>query len=276
MTSISSSRLSGVKWRARSVESLLEEIEVVHKRYGFNAINFVDDNFTLNPERVTSLCEEIIRRNWDIFWWAMSRVDTIVKSPDMVEVMAKAGLKRMFIGFESASQRTLDIYGKKTHVSDAKVAMQILRKNKVQVVGSFIFGGLHETKEDVEATIRFANQLGLDSAQFGILTPYPGTKLYKDVENRLLSKNWELYTGSVPLTTLDYLSSEELARLFIKANLSFYLHPKKIALVTSVISDPAFLETNFLAPLREVLGRDRADSLLGEVKLPRILRRYSY
>jgi len=253
---------------------MLEEIEVVHKRYGFNAIHFVDDNFTLNSERVTSLCEEIIRRNWDIFWWAMSRVDTIVKNSDMVESMARAGLKRMFIGFESASQRTLDVYGKKTHVSDAKVAMQILRKNKVEVVGSFIFGGLHETKEDVEETIRFANQLGIDSAQFGILTPYPGTKLYQDVENRLLSKNWELYTGSVPLTRLDNLSSEELARLFIKANLSFYMHPKNIALIISVLSDPAFLKRNFFTPLREVLGEDRAASLLGEMKLRHILRRY--
>jgi anaerobic magnesium-protoporphyrin IX monomethyl ester cyclase len=272
----SASQFAGVKWRARSVESMLEEIEVVHKRYGFNALHFVDDNFTLNPERVTNLCEEIIRRNWDIFWWAMSRVDTIVGNPDMIEVMARAGLKRMFVGFESASQRTLDGYGKKTNVSDAKVAMQILKKNKVEVVGSFILGGLYETKEDVEETIRFANQLGIDSAQFGILTPYPGTNLYKDVENRLLSKNWRLFTGSVPSITLNYLSSEEVARLFIKANLSFYLHPKKIALITSVMSDPAFLETNFLAPLREVLGKDRADSLLEAVKLPRILRRYSY
>ena len=116
----SSSQFSGVRWRPRSVDGILEEIDLIYRKYDYRAINFIDDNFTLNPDRAMEISERIIAGGYDLNWEAMSHVETVVKNPGMVKVMARSGLKWMFLGFESGSQEILNEYGKKSTVEDAK------------------------------------------------------------------------------------------------------------------------------------------------------------
>jgi len=92
----------------------------------------------------------------------------------------------------------------------------------VRVTGSFILGALNETRDMMKETISFAKSLNPATAQFSILTPYPGTKLYERVRDRLLTKDWEIYTGIHPTIKLDHVSPQELRRLFFMACLSFY------------------------------------------------------
>ncbi|NIN92576.1 radical SAM protein, partial [bacterium] len=66
----SSSQFFGVRWRARSVENIFEEMELLHKEYNYRALQFVDDNFTLNPTRAIRLSEKIIKQGWDLIWGA--------------------------------------------------------------------------------------------------------------------------------------------------------------------------------------------------------------
>jgi len=212
----------GVRWRPRSVENIFEEVELLYEKYNYRALSFLDANFTLNPRRAIKLSEKIIKQGWDLIWLAESRVDTIVKNPYMVRMMAKAGLKEIFIGFESGSQEVLNGYGKKTLVSDAPKAMEILRENNVKVIGSFILGALNETKDMMKETINFAKWLNPTRVQFTILTPFPGTRIYERVKDRLLTKNWEFYSGLNPTIKLDHVSPEELRRLQVKAYFSFY------------------------------------------------------
>jgi anaerobic magnesium-protoporphyrin IX monomethyl ester cyclase len=223
----SSSQFFGLGWRARSVENILEEMELLHKAYNYRALSFMDDNFTLNPSRAIKLSEKILEQGWDLIWGALSRVNTVVKNPGMVRIMAKAGLRWIFLGFESGSQHVLDGYGKKALVQDALRAMEILKENDVRVTGSFILGAPDETKDMMKETIKFAKRLNPRTAQFTILTPYPGTKLYERVKDRLLSENWEMYTCLHPTIRLDHVSPEELKRLFIMAYFSFYGRPGK-------------------------------------------------
>ncbi len=223
----SASQFSGVKWRARSVENVIAEVEVLYEKYGYRALSFVDDNFTLDPTRAIAISEEIIRRRWDLVWAAMTRVDTIVKHPEMVQAMARSGFSWTFIGFESGTQETLDQYGKKATIGEALKAMEILKTNMVQVTGAFILGELHETPQMVRQTIDFAKQLDPRRAQFSILTPYPGTRLFARVEDRLLTRNWELYSGMYPTIELDHMSPTQLRRLFLRAYQEFYGRPRK-------------------------------------------------
>lgn len=164
----------------------------------------------------------------DLEWWAFSRIDTIVKNEKMVQLMAKAGLRQVFIGFESGDQETLDGFGKNLEADTAFKGMEILRKNKIDAWGSFIIGCLDETKEMVKRTIRYAKKLDPAYAQFSVLTPYPGTRLYDSVKDRLLTDNWEIYWGGQPVIRLDKISPKELQRLIIRAYLSFYLRPEKL------------------------------------------------
>lgn len=223
----SSSEFFGVRWRARSAGNIVDEVGVLYEKYGYRAISFVDDNFTLNPARAIKVSEMIIAKGWDVIWAAMTRVDTIVKHPEMIRAMARAGFRWTFIGFESGSQEALDAYGKKAQVGDALLAMEILRENNVEVTGAFILGAPGETKAMMRQTIRFARRLNPRRAQFSVLTPYPGSKLYTDVQDRLLTRNWELYSGMHPTMRLDHISSAGMRGIQFEAYSTFYLRPSK-------------------------------------------------
>jgi anaerobic magnesium-protoporphyrin IX monomethyl ester cyclase len=224
----SSSIFSGIKWRARSPENILEELEVLHKGYGFKAIAFWDDNFTLDPKRVIEICEGILKRNWHFKWWAFSRTESILKYPKMVELMAKAGNYMLFIGFESANQEVLDSYGKKLITDKAKEVIDTLRRYKIKIMGSFIIGAIGETKEMIQKTINYAKKLNPDIAQFSILTPYPGTALFKEVESKIINRDWSAYTGGHNVFHLERLTPLQLRWLAAKAYISFYGRPERL------------------------------------------------
>lgn len=222
-----SSEFFGIRWRARSVDSILAEMELLYEKYGYRALCFVEDNFTMDPARAIELSERIIAKRWDLIWEAWSRVDTIVKHPEMIRIMARAGFKWTFVGFESGSQEVLDGYGKKTIAGDAFRAMDILRSNGVQATGAFILGAVNDTKRTIDETIRFAKHLNPRKVQFSILTPYPGTKLYDQVKDRLLTDDWGEFTALTPVIKLDNLSPRQVSSRLIKAYASFYLRPRK-------------------------------------------------
>jgi anaerobic magnesium-protoporphyrin IX monomethyl ester cyclase len=223
-----STEFSGRKWRARSPGRIVDEIEDIVANYGFNGIAFLDDNFTLDPGRVTGICDEIMRRGIDIYWWCFSRADTLLRHEDMVAKMAEAGCKYIFIGFESRHQKTLDSYNKKTTDTMARDVTELLRRHRISVHGSFIIGAVDETREMVMDTVRYAKEINPQAVQFTILTPYPGTKLFDNVKDRISSCDWDLYDCLHSVVRTDHLSGEELEALLRKAYLSFYLSPNKI------------------------------------------------
>ncbi len=220
-----SSSFNGIKWRARSASSVADEVEILNREYGFRAFAFIDDNFTLDPRRVVAFTEELDRRRLDIIWWCFSRVDTIVKNEEMVARMAEAGARRVFMGLESGSQEVLNRYGKGIATYQQEEAISILRRHGIETHGGFILGHPEETKETIKRTIDTAVRLNPYCAQFSMLTPYPGTKLYNDArrENRLLHRQWQYYDGLHSVVRTDLLTPDELQGMLSRAYRRFYL-----------------------------------------------------
>jgi anaerobic magnesium-protoporphyrin IX monomethyl ester cyclase len=218
-----SSKLAGTFWRARSVQSIVEEIQFVKDTYGYRAFAFVDDNFTLNPQRVIDFCEEICKRGWDIHWWCFSRVDTIVKNPEMVSLMHEAGCRSTYIGIESRNQETLDSYNKKISADISSEAISILKENKIEMTASFIIGGLNEDRKMVEDTLRFAKSLNPNTVSFTILTPYPGTDLFEQVKDRIITFDWRKYDGIHSVIRLKHFKPMKLQFTLLRFYISFYL-----------------------------------------------------
>jgi anaerobic magnesium-protoporphyrin IX monomethyl ester cyclase len=235
------SRIAGKKWRTRSLDSIFNELEHLINM-GYGSFIFVDDNFTLNYRRIMDFCEEVIHRKWDIKWWCFSRVDTIVRHPDMVKKMAETGNRSAFLGLESGNQNTLNFYQKKTSVQQQRDAVSILKKNGVRVFGSFILGEFHETKRMINHTIRYAKKLNPDKCQFSLLTPYPGSELYLQLDrnNKLVTKNWQVYDGAHMVFETEYLSIPKLEKLFRKAYFRFYVRLSKLpAALWQFLTNPA-------------------------------------
>lgn len=218
----SSSNFFGRGWRCRSAGSVLAELDEIYNRYGFRAVCFTDDNFTLAPPRVEQISDGIIDRGYDLRWWNFSRVDTIVKNPAMVARMAAAGSEMVYLGIESSNEETLNSLGKNTTATDVVRAVEILRQNGLESYGSYIIGNLNETAADVEKTIDMAVRLNTSIAQFSILTPYPGTKLYDQIKDRIFCRRWKFYDGLHLVFRHPLINRHYLQVLLIKAFVKFY------------------------------------------------------
>jgi anaerobic magnesium-protoporphyrin IX monomethyl ester cyclase len=218
----SSSSFFGRGWRYRSAESVLAELDEVYNRHGFRAVCFMDDNFTLAPPRVEQIADGIIERGYDLKWWNLSRVDTIVKNPGMVARMAAAGSTTVYLGIESSNEETLNSLGKNIKSADVTRAVDILRENGIESYGSYIIGNLNETAADVEKTIAMAVSLNTNIAQFSILTPYPGTQLYERIKDRIFCRRWKFYDGLHLVFRHPLINRHYLQFLLIKAFVRFY------------------------------------------------------
>ncbi len=254
-TFCASSRFSGRRWRARSPENILRELEILYFDYGFRAVAFVDDNFTLQPERVECLCEEIGRKKLRLKWWCFSRADTIVRYESLVKKMAKAGLRMVYLGLESAEKAILEDYGKQLTAEVARKAVEILRKYGVKSWGSFILGGLRETRATVQKTIEFARKIRPDIVQFSLLTPFPGTALFEELkrERRILHFSWSLFDGAHPVVHLDALKPQELRGLLLRAYFEVYRGFHALPQVVQFVKKVCVVKMPFLARLKERL-----------------------
>lgn len=218
----SSSSFFGRGWRYRSAGSVLTELDEVYNNYGFRAVCFMDDNFTLAPQRVEQIADGIIDRGYDLKWWSFSRVDTIVRNPAMVARMAAAGSITVYLGIESGNEETLNSLGKNSKATDVTRAVESLRENGIESYGSYIIGNLNETADDVEKTIDLAVRLNTNIAQFSILTPYPGTELYEQIKDRIFCRRWKFYDGLHLVFRHPLINRHYLQFLLIKAFVRFY------------------------------------------------------
>ncbi|MEM3069011.1 MAG: radical SAM protein [Nitrososphaerales archaeon] len=180
------------RWRPRSPENILEELEMLYHQ-GFRQIIFVDDNFALNQKRVIELCNLMKKNKIDMDWVCDARVDCI--SMDALRAMAKAGCRIIYYGMESANQRILDFYKKGIVPSQSIAATKATRKAGIDIiVGSFIVGAPDETREEIQNTLNFAQKLDIDVPIFHPLEIHPGTPLWADLASKGLlneDEHWE-------------------------------------------------------------------------------------
>jgi len=218
----SSSSFFGRGWRYRSAESVLSELEEIYERYGFRAVAFMDDNFTLAPDRVVNIADGIMSRGYDLKWWTFSRVDTISRNPGMVDRMAASGSIMVYLGIESGNDATLDSLGKNTKSSDMFKAIELLRRSGIETFGSYIIGNLNERAGDVKMTVDLAIKLNTNIAQFSILTPYPGTRLFEQIRERIFTRRWKSYDGLHLVFRHPFFNRVHLQFLLLKAFIRFY------------------------------------------------------
>jgi len=224
-----SSHFFGTKVRARSVASVLSELEEIYHRYHFNAVAFVDDTFNLFPKRVIEICHGILEKKLDLWWWCLSRIDLLLRNEEMVKEMVRAGAKSVFIGVESSNPKTLEELKKGINVENTVQTVDMLKRNGLEIHASYILGGLHETAEMIHETIRFAKRLDTNVAQFSILTPYPGTAIYEQVKDRILKWRapWSFFDMQHLVFKHDHLSFIRMEWLLLKAHLLYYTRSKK-------------------------------------------------
>jgi radical SAM superfamily enzyme YgiQ (UPF0313 family) len=172
---------------------------------------FTDNNLGSSKEYLRRLCRAL--RPIERIWSAAVTID-VTDDPSLVREMALSGCTGVFIGFESLSDQNLEDARKKTPLSaDYARRVAILHDHGIQVNGSFVLGFDHDRRDVFARTAAWIEDNRLESATFHILTPYPGTPLFRqmEAEGRLLHRDWRLYDTAHVVFRPRHMTPEELA-----------------------------------------------------------------
>jgi len=210
----------GQQYRVRPVQEVIAEIESIDSPHLF----FVDDALGLNRKAAKKLFTEMIplRRQW----LAQGTV-SLAEDLELLGLMKRAGCLGLLIGFESVQKDTQNEVHKIKHLSiDFYEAMHRFHDEGFGILGCFVFGFDYENKDVFEQTLEFIMKSHMDCAQLRILTPYPGTRLYKRLlsEDRLFVSDWWL-RGYPPDTLLFQptgMTADELISGFARLNRHAY------------------------------------------------------
>ncbi len=168
----------GVGVRRRTVESVIEEIKLLHRNYGVKDIHFLDDTFTFNKDQwCTRFCEELIRSKMGITWRCQGRVDTV--NPELLAMMKKAGCYFICFGVESASQKMQKSMRKGITAEQASRAIRLTRDAGILVGADFIIGLPGEEEADREETFDFIRRNPVNTFTLNLPWIFPGTALHK-------------------------------------------------------------------------------------------------
>ncbi|HTL27785.1 MAG TPA: radical SAM protein [Tepidisphaeraceae bacterium] len=191
----------------RDVEQVVDELMADGQPYAV----FVDNNLGSKPEYLRSLCRAL--RPLERIWSAAVTID-VTDDPSLVRELALAGCTGVFVGFESLSNENIaDAKKKSPRTDDYARRVKILHDHGIQVNGSFVLGFDHDRPDVFKGTVQWIEQNRLECATFHILTPYPATPLFRQMqrEGRLLHQDWSLYDTAHVVFRPKLMTAEELA-----------------------------------------------------------------
>jgi radical SAM superfamily enzyme YgiQ (UPF0313 family) len=201
---------------------VLEELELHRKSlYTF----FADDIFTANKKRVKELLRRMIERNLTPRWGAQVRTET-VDDPELLQLMRDSNCFNVYVGFESINPRTLKLFQKKQDLDKIERSIERFHAHNIKIHGMFVVGSDEDDVETIDATADFALKRDIDSVQFMILTPIPGSPdwdhLYAQGAKYVINRNWSFYDGHHTVHQPRRMSPYELQVAAIKAMAKFY------------------------------------------------------
>ena len=211
--------ISGQKYRQRPVSEILDELEGIRSK----ALYFVDDNLIggshESAERALSLFEGMLRRRISKHWAAMTSID-VAGRPDVLQAAHRSGCRALFVGVESVLPNAVRKIGKTPNIKagpeGVRRAIRAIHDSGIAVAAGIMFGHDEDERNVFEETVRFIKSAGIDILDMSILTPLPGTPLFKRLrtENRLLydafPEDWARYDLNQPVHRLKRLSAREL------------------------------------------------------------------
>ena len=246
---------SGIRmpYQCKRVNQVVLEFQADGQSYGV----FTDNNLGSDQNYLRKLCQAL--RPLEKLWSAAVSLD-VTEDPSLVREMALAGCGAVFVGLETLTADNLRSANKNSapHPDEYARRVEIFHQNGIQVNGSFVFGFDRDGPDVFERTVEWIEHNRLECATFHILTPYPGTPLFRKLEKegRLLHRNWEFYDTAHVVFRPKKMSVEELAegyswsyqRLFSHASI-WSRRPAELRAV------PPYLAMSYLYKRSNVLWR---------------------
>jgi len=215
--------------RFRSPKKIIQEIDLLVKKYKVKNIKFADEIFVLKESRVIEICDLIIQRGYDLNIWAYTRIDTINET--LLKKMKRAGINWLAFGIESANKKVRDGVVKGRFGQDAiRQTIKMTHKAGIHIVANFVLGLPDDDAQTMQETFDMAKDLNCEYVNLYTAMAYPGSQLYEDMVQQGVSlpDNWLSYAQfskeTLPLPT-KYLSSSDVLRFRDRAFDEYHSNP---------------------------------------------------
>lgn len=240
------------RWRPRSPEHIIEELTMLHDPNRKKFVKLWDANFLTNVKRIEKLCDLMIEKDLTNFKICIETgVNDILRAEGIMHKLYKAGVRHIAFGIESPNEETLKLMKKKIKGDDCSRAVEILKENKIKSQGYFIIGHYAETEEQTRKYPEYAESLGLRSAVFMVMTPYPGTRICDEYRRKgqIISFNWDLYNNFGTTVRTQHMDERTLKMMHIFCWGKFYIkfafmnNSKPLGVAMNIIEKMTLMQT---------------------------------
>ena len=242
---------TGPSFRAVSPERVVEEIDLLYRKWGVRAIKFNDIEFCVSQKRVAQICEGLLKlKRPDLRWRAVTRATSV--APELLRLMHRAGCRSIYYGVETGDAEMLKAMNKKVTLEEIREVVARTWEAGIRPEASFLLGVPGETEETARRTIRFALELNPFLATFHVFVPFPGTLLEDRIQDLpdLDLDQWDVYHLRANRSLCE-VPTGRLKELVQKAYRGFYLRPGFAWNLVKACKDPNLLRFGF----QTLLGR---------------------
>ncbi len=260
------------RWRARSPENFVSELEYLNANFGVDVAMIADETPTYDRKRWEEILDLLIAKNLDIELLMETRVDDILRDKDIMDKYAKAKVVHIYVGAESVSQNTLDRYHKNLKVEESKEAIDLINNAGIISETSFVLGMPDETPQSIEATIKLAKYYNPDLAFFLAIAPWPYSDIYPELAPYIEEFDYSKYNLIEPIVKPIKMTREELNRHLLKAFREFYMDKLER------IDEMSEFKKNYMIDVTRLLINDSylSNQMKGEMpeKVKRFIEKY--
>jgi anaerobic magnesium-protoporphyrin IX monomethyl ester cyclase len=211
------------KWRARSPENFVSELEHLNSTYGVDVAMIADETPTFDRERWEKILDLLVEKNLDLELLMETRVDDILRDKDIINKYMESGILHIYVGAESASQDTLDRYNKNLKVEQSKEAIDLINNAGIISETSFVLGMPDETPQSIEDAVKLAKYYSPDLAFFLAIAPWPYSDIYPELAPYIEEFDYSKYNLVEPIVKPTGMTREELNKHLLAAFKEFYM-----------------------------------------------------
>ncbi len=213
------------RWRSKSVDRMMQEIELLYYKYGKRSYVWVDESWNIDPDFNDAFSEAMIASGMKTSWFAFVRADCLVRDErrGILEKMVRAGLSHILIGVERAEDEALTLLDKRFYTGGmAAQALDIFKRKYPQVFvqATFIVGVRDETPESLDRQLAMAKAIDIDFPAFHPITPVPGTPIYDEAiaEGWITEGDFDDFDWLTPVLDSRYMGRDEIADALYQMN----------------------------------------------------------
>lgn len=255
------------KWRGRSAENFVAELEFLRDTYGVNVVMIADETPTLERQRWEKILDLLIERNVGTKILMETRVDDILRDEDIMWKYKKALIDHIYVGVEATTQATLDIFKKDIKVEQSKRALDLINAYNIVSETSFVLGMPDDTTEKIRNTVELAKFYNPDLAFFLAIAPWPYSEIYPLLKPYVEVFDYSRYNLVEPVVKPREMTIDEVMKELGRASKVFYMNklknldkmtPEKqefMIKVTKIISTNSYLAEHMQGEMPEEIRK---------------------